>query len=102
MTIFHVETGFIIACKVLVVIQFLWFVGVVLASLLLCRPIALNWDPTLQGQCGSKTVGYLFVQIINLLLDVCVAILPIPVLRRLQMRRRKKIQIAGVFALGVA
>lgn len=75
---------------------------VILVSLLLCRPLKANWDPTVEGHCGSTKASYLVVHIMNLILDVAVAITPIPQLWKLHMARRKKIELSVMFALGTA
>ncbi|KAL4903832.1 hypothetical protein BDW74DRAFT_155471 [Aspergillus multicolor] len=90
------------ACYILITVQNLWGVAVTLSSLLLCQPLRMNWDPTADGHCGSTEATYLALHIINLILDVTVGLLPVPVLWKLQMKRRKKIELALMFALGIA
>lgn len=81
--------------------QTLWCVAVILESLLLCQPLAINWDPTVPGHCGNTTAAYLAAHCVNLVLDIAVAIAPIPVLWQLQMKLEKKIGISLMFALGL-
>lgn len=59
---------------------------VMFTTLLICRPLAYNWDPTIKGKCGDTHKLYLSVGIVNLLLDVTVVSLPMPLLWRLQVR----------------
>ncbi|RDW74451.1 uncharacterized protein DSM5745_07113 [Aspergillus mulundensis] len=89
-------------CYTLIGVQVLWGIAVILSSLLLCQPLRINWDPTVDGHCGSTKATYLALHIINLILDVTVGLLPVPVLWKLQMRRRKKIELALMFSLGIA
>lgn len=103
MRLFHINKTFRIVCWVIIVIQALWFVAVTLSGLLYCMPLAYAWDKTIPGgKCGNDLQAYLGAHITNLLLDIAVAIAPIPVLFKLQMKRAKKIEIMGVFALGIA
>ncbi|KAI9035173.1 cytochrome P450 [Aspergillus affinis] len=88
-------------CLSLITIQTMWCVMVILVSLLLCQPLKLNWDPTAEGHCGSTSASYLCVHIINLLLDVAVGVAPAPELWKLQMKRRRKIELSTLFALGI-
>ena len=59
-------------------------VVVILATLLICRPLAYNWNPTINGTCGDTHKLYLSGGIVNLLLDVSIVILPMPMLWGLQ------------------
>ncbi|KAK1140320.1 hypothetical protein N8T08_010455 [Aspergillus melleus] len=88
-------------CLSLITIQTMWCVMVILISLLLCQPLKLNWDPTAEGHCSSMSASYLCVHIINLLLDVAVGVAPTPELWKLQMKRRRKIELSILFALGI-
>ncbi|KAJ3571807.1 hypothetical protein NPX13_g5254 [Xylaria arbuscula] len=36
-----------------------WFLGLVLGLVLLCNPVAKNWEPTLPGTCGKTSNLYL-------------------------------------------
>ena len=89
-------------CWIIIGIQFAWFIGVTLSGLLYCRPLAFAWNPTIPGgKCGNATQAYLSAHIINLMLDIAVALAPIPVLAKLQLKKAKKIEITGIFALGI-
>jgi hypothetical protein len=60
------------------------------------------WDKTIPGgKCGNALTAYLSAHIINLLLDIAVAVAPIPVLFKIQLKKAKKIEITGIFALGI-
>lgn len=100
-SIFRRKT-FIRCCYAMIALQVIWCIGVILASLLLCQPIQLNWDATAKGHCGSKEGAYLSLHITNLIFDVMVGLLPIPVLWTLQLKLRRKISLSCMFALGIA
>ena len=57
---------------------------VILATLLICRPLAKNWYPALEGSCGDTETLYLAIGIANLALDIAVVVLPMPLLWSLQ------------------
>ena len=42
----------------------------------------------------------MFIGIFNLLLDVCVVVIPMPILWGLKMNMSKKIALTGIFGLG--
>ena len=74
----------------------------VLGATLICHPISFNWDPsTPGGYCGDQKSLDLFIGIFNLLMDVTVVVLPMPVLWGLQMAVAKKLTLSGMFGLGV-
>ncbi|ROW14766.1 hypothetical protein VPNG_03832 [Cytospora leucostoma] len=75
---------------------------VIFESFLLCRPLAYTWDKTIPGGvCGNSTESYLSVAILNLILDIALVILPMPVLWRLQMPVEKKVAVNAILALGL-
>ena len=79
-----------------------YYAAVVLTSCLICRPIALLWDPSRHGSCGNQKSFDLFIGVFNLLMDVTTVALPMPVLWGLQLQTKKKLVIAGMFSMGIA
>ncbi len=73
---------------------------VLLEAFLLCRPFAYNWDKTIDGECADTTKAFLSAGIINLLLDVCIVVMPMPLLWKLKMPIANKIGISAMFSLG--
>ena len=78
-----------------------WFLSVFLEEMLLCRPVAYNWDLTIEGgSCADRPAAYLAAGIINLLVDVMVLCLPMPMVWNLQLPKRSKLALSCVFGLG--
>lgn len=77
-----------------------YMIMVVLEGFLLCTPVEKNWNLLLPGTCADNKVAYLWAAITNLLIDVGIILLPIPVLRKLQMPLSKKLAIGVMFGLG--
>lgn len=75
-------------------------IGAILQAFLLCRPFAKNWNPLLPGVCGSSTQTILAEAIINMIIDVAIMILPMPLIWRLQMAQRRKVTLTMIFGLG--
>ena len=64
-------------------------------------PLAANWDRTIPGaKCGNMRAVFISVGTINLILDVGVIILPMPVLWNLQLALRKKLGLTAIFGIG--
>ena len=73
----------------------------VLQVVLLCRPFAKIWNWLLPGECGSARDVFFASASMNLIVDVVLVILPLPMVWQLQMARRRKIAISIMFGLGI-
>ena len=85
----------------LTVVTVLYWVGYILTGFLICRPLALNWNKTLKGHCGNTSIQKNGAAAINMILDVAIVVLPMPVLWTLQMPLKSKIALSGIFSLGL-
>ena len=67
-----------------------------------CTPFAYNWDKTIPGgRCFADINSwYLWVSFPNILTDVFMLILPLPVIWKLQMSRKNKVGLTVVFCTG--
>jgi hypothetical protein len=72
----------------------------VIQILVLCRPLALFWDKSIDGTCGSLNLTYLIPGIIITVEDLVVFSLPMPMLWRLKMATKKKLGTMVVFGIG--
>ncbi|EFR05444.1 integral membrane protein [Nannizzia gypsea CBS 118893] len=73
----------------------------VLEPFLLCRPFSYTWDKSVNGTCGNATKAYLAVAVTNLIVDLSIYLLPIPVLWKLQMNRTKRVALCSIFGVGL-
>ncbi|RYP52218.1 hypothetical protein DL768_002537 [Monosporascus sp. mg162] len=80
-----------------------YLVACTIAWLATCRPFRFNWElgPDVPQHCGNLALKFLLSAIFNLVLDVCILILPMPMLWTLRMSTRKKVAISFVFGLGI-
>ncbi|PVI04225.1 hypothetical protein DM02DRAFT_669228 [Periconia macrospinosa] len=75
--------------------------GIDVALLAACRPFAKNIDVTVKGgQCLNKGALYIATAILNIVTDILVLVLPIPMVLGLQMARSRKIMLIFLFSLG--
>lgn len=75
--------------------------GCALSLVLACSPVDKSWNPLRDGSClppGPSFTGYAIVTIVS---DVVVALLPVPVLLRLNVRLDKKLGLVAIFMLGL-
>lgn len=74
----------------------------ILGACLICQPLSYNWDHSIRGgYCGDQRSLDLFIGIFNLIMDVTVVLLPMPVLWGLQMAMGKKLVLSSMFGLGI-
>ena len=78
----------------------LYFIGVVLTQFLICRPFAKNWDPLMAGTCGDSMAAALANAIIDLVIDVAILALPMPLVWSLHMPLARRLKICAAFGLG--
>ncbi|KAL4948458.1 hypothetical protein BDW69DRAFT_203517 [Aspergillus filifer] len=81
-----------------------WAVGSFFAQLFSCSPISYywkQWDMEHEGHCISHNDLLLSHSIINIVLDVLVILLPMPVLVKLHMSLEKRIGMCLMFAVGL-
>jgi hypothetical protein len=80
----------------------LFFIGSITTTLRLCKPVNFNWDKTIQGSCGDEGTAELAAAAINMCLDFCIVLLPLPIVWRLQMSTHKKVAVTATFSMGLA
>ncbi|PNY28089.1 Uncharacterized protein TCAP_01990 [Tolypocladium capitatum] len=72
-----------------------------LSLIFTCSPVDKSWNPLKEGTClapGPSFTAYAMVTIVS---DVIVALLPIPILLKLNIRLGKKIGLIVIFMLGL-
>ncbi len=79
----------------------LFYVGALTTTLTLCRPVTFNWDPTLDGSCGDVAKIELAAATINMILDIGIVALPLPVIWSSRMQTSQKFGISVTFGLGL-
>lgn len=100
--IFHVFKRFRIMAYCAIAFCICWAVQTILIAFLICRPISYNWDQVNQtGKCGDLTSAYVSIGIVDVISDIIIFVLPLPLINRLKMRRGSKLATMGLFALGV-
>ncbi|KAK9416454.1 hypothetical protein SUNI508_01871 [Seiridium unicorne] len=83
---------------------FLWSIHAQLASLLECLPPAYFYDKDIPGgHCVPNPLINISLteSVLNTLGDLAIFIMPMPMLKHLQVNEQKKIALYGVFAVGL-
>ena len=70
-----------------------------------CQPLAFTWDPTVEGgRClppANLKFAAFFNSSVSVATDVIFALLPVPILWKVQLNWRVKAAVAGILSLGV-
>lgn len=67
-----------------------------------CRPISYYWEQYFggTGTCINVTLFYLLFGVVNMINDIVILLVPIPIILRLNLSLRKKLSILGIMLLG--
>lgn len=66
-----------------------------------CSPIRKSWVPLTKGKCLPNDATFYGLATVTIFFDVIIFFLPIPLLLKLNINRKKKIALCGVFLLGL-
>ena len=72
----------------------------VLSSILNCIPVNAFWDTSIQGRCIKREFLWFFNAGINIVTDLGILVMPIPVLSHLQLSWKRKFGLMLIFAAG--
>jgi hypothetical protein len=100
--IFHVFSRFRTIANCAIAFCICWVLQTILIAFLICRPLSYNWDQVRKsGSCGDLTVAYTSIGVVDVLTDIVIFVLPIPLIHRLNMRRSSKWATISIFSLGL-
>lgn len=70
----------------------------VIIALIMCKPIAFSWDKAIPGgRCGDIMAAYRWISVPNLVTDVAILILPLPMIWGLHAKLSQKIGLTLTF-----
>lgn len=100
--IFRIQP-FRLVCYGVLILNVQVSIAAILAQSLICTPIECRFNYKIPCRsCGDNALLGFFAGISNILLDIIMVILPMPMLWGLQMAVSKKLMLSGMFALGLA
>lgn len=79
-----------------------WGIGITVTLAVICRPIEAFWDASVRGKCLHLVEFTYFTNITNLITDVWIFLMPIPVIWHLQLQTKKKLLLCFIFSIGLA
>ena len=79
----------------------MWWIAAFLDSIFQCVPVQAFWDKSIQNpKCQDIRASALGTGIANMILDIMLLIIPLPMIWKLQVSRRIKVSLTGIFMLG--
>jgi hypothetical protein len=79
-----------------------WGIGITVALALACRPIEAYWDASVEGSCLNLVHFTYFTNITNMITDIWIFLMPVPVIWHLQLQTKKKLLLCFIFSIGIA
>ncbi|OJJ42738.1 hypothetical protein ASPZODRAFT_76364, partial [Penicilliopsis zonata CBS 506.65] len=79
----------------------LWIFTIEIFMGLLCRPLAHYWDSAhVKGKCFDATAMTYYVNTSNMITDIVIFALPIPVILRLRTSKHNRVALIAIFSIG--
>ncbi|KAI9884094.1 MAG: swr1 complex component [Watsoniomyces obsoletus] len=72
-----------------------------LVLILQCSPVRKSLRPDTPGKCLRDDITFYVLAAVTIIYDCIIFLLPIPLLARVQISRRRKVGLIGVFVLGL-
>ena len=86
----------------LLVIAVAWGTSLTIGAIFQCKPIAAAYDPLISHKSCIKVRDYFVVtSILNVLIDVAILVLPLPLLWQLQLSTSRKLTLSVILTLGI-
>jgi hypothetical protein len=97
--VFKIRT-MMLACNIMLGVVVVYGTWTFISAWLNCVPVAKFWNDSLPGYCLSREGLWFSNSAMHILTDLILIVLPMPVLKSLQLARKQKVALMGVFALG--
>lgn len=77
-------------------------ITLLVGTILQCSPVSRTWNTfMLESSCINREIFPYITGVVNSLTDIYILVLPIPILRRLNVNRKQKFRLAITFSNGV-
>ena len=77
-----------------------WCIAIDCVAVFACIPIKRGWDSSVPGHCLERQANFVGAAIPNILIDLILLVLPMPMLGQLHTTVRRKVALVGVFTAG--
>jgi hypothetical protein len=93
--------NFQLLCAWLIFFVIIFGVSQAVVCILGCIPLEKLWKPDSHGTCINRVPFWYFNACVNLLTDLLIIGLPLPLLHTLPLKKSQKFVLMGVFTLGI-
>lgn len=83
-----------------ILVIFAYHLAIFFPPIFNCSPRGKRWNPKLEGTCVNLWALAISSAVINIITDLLILVLPIGPVWRLQLRKKQKITVLGIFATG--
>lgn len=84
----------------IIVIISVWSLALLFIAIAPCRPVSGFWKPDIKATCIPNLPLWYINAAGNIVTDIVIFALPIPVVWKLKMPRPERLSLIGVFCLG--
>lgn len=77
-----------------------WAISGFFSTVFQCTPIHRIWEESREGKCIDLVPALIALAVINTVVNASVLLLPMPIVWYLNMPRRRKVAICGIFVIG--
>ncbi|CZT22918.1 uncharacterized protein RCC_08625 [Ramularia collo-cygni] len=98
--VFSPMKTFRMCCFILLTVVVIYAIYAAGTAIFACSPIAFFWDHRLEGKCLPRFPIWFANAAINIVTDIVIVVLPIPVMSDLELPTRTKRALMTVFLLG--
>lgn len=95
-----VQKPFRVLCWVLMGLVMSYCTASVVVGIFQCTPLPRYWDRAIPGTCIDTQKFWYANGSFNIVTDVIIILLPMPVFYTLRLRRQQKVALMFIFALG--
>ncbi|KAH7394803.1 hypothetical protein BKA66DRAFT_403470, partial [Pyrenochaeta sp. MPI-SDFR-AT-0127] len=97
---FAVTKKFRIVLYIWVLLVSAFGITTAVVSFIPCLPFEKLWTPSMPGHCINIKAYWTANPALNIVFDIVIFVLPIPILWDLKLPKRQRLGLVGVFALG--
>lgn len=79
----------------------LYYIIAILLTIFQCTPVKKSWEKQIPGTCIQLQTFFFANAAFNVITDILVMVLPIPVISKLQITRKQRIGLGLIFCVGI-
>jgi hypothetical protein len=98
--LFYIERWFRVTTYILIITIWIWGISESMVAIFQCKPIAYQWNKKLHGTCVNQPAYHRWVRVPNIIHDVVMLALPVPMIWKLQLAFRQRLALMCLFIFG--